>query len=143
MPLLGILTLSDCQEKALAPDSKLIDDIWEKIIQISEIDPDTAKPKIDFSNSYAPANQKYLGRYYPENQKIEIYPLQIYGLLWAWREKHPYYSIGYVQGEAFFYSVIAHEMFHYALHIRGETIGQHQIMKDRKYTEQALNFIND
>lgn len=143
IPLLLILPLSGCLEQDFVPDQLLIKDIWQVVIKITKIPKNTPLPEIDFSCSYDPAKDGKLGRYDFVTKRIEVYPMQIYSFLWKWREGHPYESIDYNQSEAFLYSVVAHEMFHYALHIRNETISQHQLIRDRQYMQQILDFIND
>ncbi len=142
-PLLFILPLSGCPEQDFTPNQALIKRIWQKTIEITGIPRNTPLPVIDFSCAYNPDSDKKFGQYDFATKIIEVYPMEIYSYLFKWRRAHPYESIEGKQGDAFLYSVVAHEMLHYALHVRKEIANQHQLIWDRQYMQPLLSLINN
>lgn len=88
---------------------------------------------------------KILGRAFLGDRYLEIY----YGNIWDYLDRRDrYYTayhmpFSYAEKVCFFYSVVAHEMLHSALHTaRVDVLDQHKQMHD-KHMDPLLNFISD
>lgn len=88
---------------------------------------------------------KILGRSFLPDHYLEIYYKNITDHLYKYSQYYKYYNLdfSYREQEAFFYSVILHEMLHEALYLLGIPANdQHQKMRD-KYMDPLLNYISD
>lgn len=145
--IVPLLTLAGCEEKEI--DQVLVDNIWQEVMKVAELPRDTPKPVIEFINDKDIMGERALGRYYWSTRKAEIYLSQILEYIWNLRGQYSKYGaaygydISYTEGEALLYNTVAHEMLHYALHVRGETERQHNIMKDRQYLSKVIDVISD
>lgn len=144
MPL---LTLAGCEEKEI--NQVLVDNIWQEVVKVATLPENTPKPVIEFIHDNDTLKENAHGRYYWGSRKAEIYLGQISQTVWSNRDRYHKYGaaygvdISYREGEALIYNTVAHEMFHYALHVRGEIESQHRIMKDRQYLSRVIDIISD
>jgi len=86
-----------------------------------------------------------LGRTYCLENRIEIFPKKISKCMWAWSDYYErnYSRISFEERSAFNFGVIAHEMLHIALYLKGiPARNHHQEMKDKKYMENLSDFIS-
>lgn len=156
MLFLPMLSLAGCNDN-ITIDQALVEKIWEEVKTITQIDPDTTF-NIRFLDWSPDGTQDTFGRYLGDGT-IEIYLQANLKRVWQHRyyywhsndysstgNKFPsiyFYNINEKEAEAILYNTIAHELLHYALHVKGEATDQHKIMRDRGYLKQAANFISD
>lgn len=130
----------------------VINKSWQKVIQITGISPSTPMPQVAFlrdesfsayrGNEISDAMVKVLGRAFIGQNRIEIYTENIDSALWTWSNHYERYGIQftYEEKEIYFYSVVAHEFIHIALHEKGiDSLDHHQIIKN--YEPQTIEFI--
>ncbi|MBI4992233.1 MAG: hypothetical protein HZB99_03375 [Candidatus Harrisonbacteria bacterium] len=147
LPIIPLLAWANCKEKEI--DQQLIDHIWQEVMKIAELPPDTPKPVIEFINGNDVMGEKAHGRYYWNGRKAEIYIGQLMEYIWNSRDRYGKYGaaygydISYYEAEALLYNTVAHEMLHYAIHVREETTQQHRIMRDRQYLSKVIDVISD
>jgi len=128
-------------------DEKLVQNIWQEVVKIAELDPNTPMPQVVFlKNSERGVN----GRCYLQEKRAEIYLGSIYNTIWAQRSVHGRYGaaygydISYKEGEALVYDTVGHEMLHYALFLKlVPTNEHHRLMKENGYLLLVISYIND
>lgn len=101
------------------------------------------KEKKDQCKADKPSKQNdytVLGRSFLADDYVEIYYKTIQKNIWAHLD-HAF--IGNAKKEASFYSVVAHEMLHVAMHKKNiPAIDHHRLMRDT-YMDPMINFISD
>ncbi|MDP3729479.1 MAG: hypothetical protein Q8R26_01850 [bacterium] len=143
--IVPLIALSGCDEwKA---DEKLVSNIWQEVVKITELNPDTPMSRIVFLQTSPPGAH---GRFYLQNKKAEIYLGSIYRTIWRQRDAYDKYgfvygkNISYKEGEALVYNTVAHEMLHYALYLKGvPSNDHHRQMKEKGYLLSVIGYIND
>ncbi len=105
----------------------------------------TKKSQCEADKVSARGSGNILGRAFLGNNYVEIY----YENIWSYlRRRDEYYAsyhlpFSYEEKEGFFYSVIAHEMLHIALHIKGADSDDHHRMMRDTYMDPLMNLISD
>jgi hypothetical protein len=135
---------SGCNEQV---DEVLVQNIWQEVVKITELNPDTPMPEIVFLKSSPPDAQ---GRFYFQEKRAEIYLGSIIRTIWAERTAYEKSggtcgsNISYTEGKALVYDTVAHEMLHYALYLKGVQVrDQHRQMKEKRYLLPVIGYIND
>lgn len=142
---------SGCDENSI--NWEIVNESWQKVIEITGISPSTPMPQAVFlkSESFSSckacvnsnASVKVLGRAFIGQNKVEIYMENIDSALWDWSVYYERYGVqfSYEEKKIYFYSVVAHEFLHIALHEKGiETLDHHQLIKN--YEPQTIEFIS-
>ncbi len=140
--LLPAMALSGCEEwKA---DQALVENIWKKTVEVTSLPAETPMPRVEFLPVYDPKKERALGRcYYGGNDgRLEIYLKGIVSNIWKCRDRGGW-NISYKEGEVITYAVMAHEMLHHALFLKGVTVyRQHKAMQELGYMEKMVDFIS-
>jgi len=131
-------------------DEQLIQNIWKEVVKITEIEPNTPMPKIEFLKNADPeAYERFYGKD-RKDRKIETY----LGSIWetisemqdAYDKSGAAYgcNINYKEREAFIYSAMAHGMLHDSLWLkRVPKNSHHRQMKEKGYFLSVSSYIND
>ena len=136
-----IVILSGCEEwKA---DEKLVQNIWQEVVKITELNPDTPMPQVVFLKK---RDRKAFGKFYPQDKKIEIYLWSIRDYIWVCITKDyisPYH-LSYGEGEAFIYDTVAKLMLYEALN--QQMVPQNywnRRIKEKGYLLSLIQYTND
>ena len=161
--LIPVLALAGCEDEEPI-DEILMNKIWQEAIVLNGINPRTPMPKVEFLKECPDIDKckeekikdenldncphkssDILGVYYYRDSSIRICLNNIYDYDWSYDGyyKSLHIDFTYKEKRAVFYGVVAHEMLHHAIHLRGHRTKTHQITKDEKLLEKEMDLIAD